>query len=304
MIMMMKTQILLLCIMMSVTMFSCSKEEAGSNDSNTEKPSKPDPDPEPDPVPDPDLRPKLEQVVFMTYNIHSGVPDGSTDSKANIKGIAEVINLIDPDIVFLQEVDKNANRYGANDDQAAVLAKLTDRSFHYFPARNQGLFGYFGVAILSKYPLSSAKIHYLTRKDGLEQRVLGTAKVSLPGNETIMAAVTHLQHNDAENRLDQVRDIIEILDNPEFPVVLGGDFNEKTTAVEFFSAFDAAFKRTCTSYGCPNTFPTRNPSSEIDFLACRPKDAYTILEHTVETGWNASDHLPVVATLKLNREKE
>ena len=189
---------------------------------------------------------------------------------------------------------------GNYDDQAGEIAKKTGMTPQFFAARAQGK-GFYGVAILTKYTIEEVKSYLLPKYPDLEQRVLGTTVIKLTAKERILAAVTHLQHNSLENRLEQIAEVVKMLKDEELPVVLGGDFNEKTTATDFFNVFDNAFIRTCVGNDCPNTFPAANPSSTIDYLAFKPETTFSVNSHHTIKETGASDHLPVVSVLAFKR---
>ena len=58
---------------------------------------------------------KPVQLKVLSYNIHYGV---GTDSKKDLKRIADVINRLNPDIVGMQEV--------ADSTMTATISQLTD----------------------------------------------------------------------------------------------------------------------------------------------------------------------------------
>ncbi|GAB3412329.1 endonuclease/exonuclease/phosphatase family protein [Niabella aquatica] len=247
-----------------------------------------------------DGQPLLSSLKVMTYNIHACVPP-SNPGIADVAAVARAIKTANPDIVFLQEVDKNTGRNGYSGDQAKVIADSLKMNFTYYSAREY-LKGFYGIAVLSRYPLSEVRKFLLTKEsDATEQRVMGTAYVDLPGKDSVMIAVTHLQHNSATNRLQQVKDIVANLGSRGDRIVLGGDFNELESNTEFFGIFDGAFTRTCKGSSCALTFPAQNPSSVIDFLAYRPASAFSVISHQTVSDTYASDHLPVIAELKINR---
>ncbi len=242
----------------------------------------------------------LGSIRAMTYNIHACIPPSKPDT-VDIGGIVAAIRQGNPDIVFLQEVDKGTNRNGFTHDQAAVLGDSLKMNVAYFSARAY-LRGHYGIAILSKYPLYTVRKYELTREnESTEQRVMGTAYVDLPGKDSIMAVVTHLQHNSATNRLQQVNDIVNILGPKNDKIVLGADFNEVESAgTQFYPVFDRNFTRSCAGAGCPLTFPATVPSSTIDFIAYKPVSAFSVQSlNTIPS--QASDHLPVLSELRFNR---
>lgn len=247
-----------------------------------------------------DKQPVLSALKVMTYNIHAGEPTYNEDT-TDLGVMVKAIRQGDPDILFLQEVDKGTNRNGFLGDQAAILGDSLKMNYFFFSAR-QHLRGLYGVAILSKYPLKEIRKYDLTKEsDATEQRVMGAAVIDLPGVDSVLAAVTHLQHNSATNRVQQVKDIVNILGNKAERTIIGGDFNEFETTTDFFSVFDGLFTRTCKGGNCPGTFTARNPVSVIDYLAYKPAAAFSVNYHRTIDAQNASDHLPVVAELKINR---
>ncbi|MNQ91824.1 hypothetical protein D3C85_1072220 [compost metagenome] len=80
----------------------------------------------------------------MTYNIHVGIP--ASGSTPNLAATAAVINAASPDLVALQEVDKNTTRSGGV-DQAAYLATATGMNYYFAKAINR-FGGEYGIAIL------------------------------------------------------------------------------------------------------------------------------------------------------------
>lgn len=245
-----------------------------------------------------DNDPALNSIKIMTYNIHTAVAPG-TPGVVNMGAIAKVIIDQNADIIFLQEVDKNTGRNGYTKDQAAELGMLTKMNVAYFSAINY-MQGYFGVAILSKYPLSNIRKMLLPKGNAAEeQRVMGLAQVDLPGKDSLVALVTHLQHNSDASRLLQVKELVNATSSFTIPLVMGGDLNEQPSATDFFNIFDPGFTRTCTS--CPNTFPASNATAVIDYLAYKPAGRFSVSNHKVIMETLASDHLPVVSELIINR---
>lgn len=248
---------------------------------------------------DNDSQDKLESLKVMTYNIHACNPP-SQPGIADLDAIANAINEADPDIVLLQEVDKNTGRNGFTGNQSKELGKLTQMNYRFFSAILY-MKGYYGVAVLSKYPLKDSQKYMLPKQSGTEQRVLGTAIVDLPGLDSVMVACTHLEAKNSSNRIEQVRELVQQLGTTQVPVILGGDLNERPDTDAFFSIFDQTFTRTCSGTDCPATFSTNDPKITIDYLAYRPQAAFEVSNHQIVQENYASDHFPVMATFKFNR---
>lgn len=242
----------------------------------------------------------LPSLKIMTYNIHAGVPPSKPDT-TDLTAISNAIKSGDPDIVFLEEVDKGTNRNGYTGDQAKVIADSLKMNFIYFSARPY-MRGFYGIAILSKYPLYQARKYLLPKEnETTEQRVMGLVYVDLPGKDSVVAVVTHLQHNSATNRIKQMQEIETQLKPIKEKIVFGADLNELSTATNFFKVFDNVLTKTCNGAGCPLTFSAQKPSAVIDFLAYKPTNAFDVISHKVINERFASDHFPVIAELKFNR---
>lgn len=235
------------------------------------------------------------QLTIMSYNIHHANPP-SKAGVIDIDAIAAVINKQKPDVVMLQEVDVNTKRSGMN--EAVTLAEKTKMNCYFAKAIDHDG-GDYGVAILSRYPLSGGATHKLPTAAGTngEPRVLATATIEL-NNKKITIACTHMdaQRNDT-NRLLQINAITDILQKETNPVILAGDLNAAPGGA-VINILDQHFTRTCTE-GCGFTIPQIKPTKTIDFIAYKPSNSFAVQSHTVIDEQYASDHLPIIATLKL-----
>lgn len=232
----------------------------------------------------------------MSYNIHHANPP-SEPGLISPEAIAEVIRKEDPDLVALQEVDVNNRRSGEDLHQAEAIAEELGMYFHFAKAIDyQG--GFYGNAVLSKYPILDRMDVELPAMEGVEteDRVWAGIKVEVHGKELWFGS-THLDFKTEENNLYQSNMLIEAFDDVEIPVIIAGDFNatEHSSTMELF---DQYFKRTCPG-DCPPTFPQIDPRRAIDFIIFQPKDAFETLTHRVVEEEYASDHRPVVAELDL-----
>jgi len=236
------------------------------------------------------------QLRVMTYNIHHANPPSKSETgEIDLEAIADVIRKESPDLVALQEVDVNTRRSGGV-NQAEALAKLLD--MHAFFGRaidHDG--GQYGVAILSRYPLSNTSVIQLPEDADpkAEDRVLTTAHVKLPGGMEIRFGSTHLDVRSPENRDQQVLAINEIAQQGKVPFIVAGDFNAvpESSAIK---ELDKVFTRTCLS-DCDPTIPVDKPSRTIDFIAFTKMSPFNVVSQRVIPERYASDHLPVVAVL-------
>lgn len=235
--------------------------------------------------------PKLMRV--MTYNIHHGE---GVDGRLDLERIAAVITNAAPDLVALQEVDNQTRRTGGV-DQAAELGRLTGMHAVFGKALDyQG--GGYGLAVLSRWPVSYHETHPLPSPEPGEPRALLATKIE--AGETgpvIWFASTHLDHRSETNRLAQARRIDQILsDKGTEPVLLGGDFNARpeSPVMEVFTQYwlDAS------ALDPQPTIPSRNPRRRIDYILYRPPTKWKPISTRVIHAPAASDHLPVMTVLK------
>lgn len=237
-------------------------------------------------------------IKVMSYNIHHANPP-SRPGIIDIKAIADVINTQKPDIVALQEIDVHTNRSGVEVNEAEEIGRLTGMNA-YFAKTIDYDGGEYGVAILSKYKMESNSNFPLptVQETNGEHRTLATATIMLPENKKILFASTHLdaQQNDT-NRVLQINKILEILQKETLPVIIAGDLNSVPSS-RVIKRLDSHFTRTCIN-DCPFTIPENAPVRTIDFIAYAPFTSFDVLEHKVINEKYASDHLPVIAVLRI-----
>lgn len=228
-------------------------------------------------------------IKAMTYNTYSG-------RKQGIEKIAEVINKENPDVVSLQEIERNTkiNPW----DTPQKLSELTGMRYYYFAhALDIPTGGDYGNVILSRYPISEEKSMKLSVfKEGDYVRSFGYVKVTKEDKEFFFAT-THLDHlyEDAA-RLKQIDEILACVAQLDKPVLLGGDLNSRPGSATM-AAFRKYFTVDCLSDGAPWTVPVPNPTYSCDWLIFAPHSAFVVKAYNV-CYWadKESDHFPVVAT--------
>ena len=100
------------------------------------------------------------QMRVATYNMHHG---RGTDGIIDLPGLAEVIRQSGAEIVGLQEVDQCTKRSDGI-DQSAELAQLLGfncRFAAHFPFQE----GYYGVAVITRFPIIAAQFWLPTAPD-------------------------------------------------------------------------------------------------------------------------------------------
>ncbi|GAA5130009.1 endonuclease/exonuclease/phosphatase family protein [Luteolibacter yonseiensis] len=227
---------------------------------------------------------KSTSLKVLCWNIHHG---RGADDKVDLERIAAVIRGREPDVMMLQEVDKNCERSGKV-DQPAELARLTGMKQVFGKAMDfQG--GEYGQALLSRFPLAGLKIHRLPG-DG-EPRVAISAMVETPLGPVMIAGL-HLDHKNPATRDKQAEVVsVGLLKETTGPIILAGDFNATpdsgTLAVFRQPPWSVVAKEEPSA-----TCPADNPKVEIDFTVLRglrQEKPSIVLPESI-----ASDHRPVL----------
>lgn len=239
-------------------------------------------------------KPEQNALRVLTYNIHHGE---GTDGKLDLARIAGVIKAAKPDLVALQEVDRNTTRTGKV-DQAAELAKLTGLNAEFGKAIDlQG--GGYGLAVLSRFPLTGAKVHALPGKERQEARIVLQVTVEPGGRFPALTFLnTHLQHDDGPTREKQVAKIDELFGTATGAFVLTGDLNAAPNSAPIKALTkNWAFATEPGGKGLL-TIPSDAPKQQIDYVLFRPAGQFRATEAKVIEEKVASDHRPVLALLE------
>ncbi len=238
-----------------------------------------------------DTTKKPVRLKVLSYNLRFG-------ELASLKELADFIKKQDPDVVALQEVDCRTYRERApmqhGKDFATELGFYTGLISAYgktIPYAG----GYYGIALLSKYPLAKVERIYLPKtKHGKEQRAILVADIEFREGEYFSFASTHLDYTNTEERQVQVEKLNEILLARPYPVIVAGDFNAQPNSVEIADGM-GVWKRVSR---LEPTVPAKSPRSTIDYIFCYPANKWAEVDATVYQV-QLSDHLPVSALVEL-----
>jgi len=259
----------------------------------------------PRPVPKAQLQ-TPQPLTVMTYNIHSCL---GMDGKLFPARIARIIGRSSPDVVALQEVDRNMARTGSS-DQTQIIAEQLGMHGCYFPLwQSDG--GEYGLAVLSRFPVVDKRFLFLpdlgpdtyTEQRGILWTTLQTE------NGRLHLLNTHLSLVRRE-RLRQIRHIADTIiaggvPSSE-PLILCGDFNAGIKS----PTYDILTTRL---RDCQNIHAQIPP--EPTFFSSYPLlrlDHIFHSDHLVPTSigvindWEcrlASDHLPLQATLRHEKRR-
>ncbi len=236
-------------------------------------------------------------VRLMTYNVHSCI---GLDGHISPERIARVIARHEPDIVALQELDMNRKRTEQS-DQTHIIAEYLKMHYHFHANIRVGE-EHYGNAILSRYPLDvvfAGKLPIYNERFS-ELRGAIWVKIIIDGQEWQIIN-THFGLGRQE-RMAQARALVGLqwLKHPECrrPVVVCGDFNSLPG-----SPVNDLFETVLKDASCGEKTPTwmsRCLIKQLDHIFASP-DIQTMKIWVPRTDLDkvASDHLPLIADLKL-----
>ncbi len=232
------------------------------------------------------------QVRVMTFNVHHAE---GVDGRLDVPRIAQIIRNSGAQVVGLQEVDRGVERSGRR-DLLKEIADITGMQFAFGKnIDHQG--GDYGNALLTTLPIVSEGNRLLPNADGGEQR--GALQVVIDAGGThVLTLTTHLDHRrDDAQRLAGADAIVEMLRAwGTGPVVAMGDFNDVPGSPTYGKLASILIDVwAAVGQGDGFTIPVDAPMRRIDWILVRGLEP--VRAEVVRT--NASDHLPVVATLRL-----
>lgn len=213
-----------------------------------------------------------------------------------MEAIAKVINDANPDLVALQEIDRFTKRSGVELDQAAELGRLTGMHSYFVKAINWSG-GEYGIAVLSKFKILDTIGLHLPMAEGIagEARAVAIIKVKANGRKILFAS-THLDIV-KEHRELQAAATTEYFAGQKLPVILAGDIND-VPGSKTVTMLQNHFQMTCGEESCGKTFPQINPGRTIDYIMYQPQKKFKTINHQVIPEEYASDHRPILATIR------
>ena len=263
----------------------------------------------------------------MSYNIKHGQTNGActqfaptpgpapaADCNLDLQAAIGVIRQHDPDIIGLQEIDRDWAR-SAYSDQPELLAEALGMphrcygaNLRHEPDAHADRPHQYGTLILSRHPLLSCGTTPLPRTDPTsEPRGVTLAVIDVRG-VPLRFYNTHLHTTEAD-RLLQSAAIAAAIDVVAGPTVIVGDFNARPTAkaLEPITArlTDAWMKAGVRGGDNPDGLtspasPTRSPANRIDYVFVSPSiDVRAARVVVDEMTRMTSDHYPVVVDLRL-----
>jgi endonuclease/exonuclease/phosphatase family metal-dependent hydrolase len=241
------------------------------------------------------------RLRVATYNIHKGVGGLGPAKRLRIHHIAEALQEVAPDLVFLQEVQ------GEHRQHATRFPNWPGMSQSTFLAGPMGLYaayrtnaitrvGEHGNALLSRYPIADI-FHADISDHRFEQRGLLHCRVAL-GHRVVHCIVVHLGLL-GRSRIRQERLLFEYVQKNvplSAPLLIAGDFNDWQRRIGTHLR-----ELHVQEVGVPATFPARMPWLALDRIYQRGFEVQHV-QVLSGTRWaRLSDHAPAIADLVLPR---
>jgi endonuclease/exonuclease/phosphatase family metal-dependent hydrolase len=229
---------------------------------------------------------------IVSYNIHHC---RGLDGRVDLKRIATLLRNADPDLVALQEVDRNTKRSG-NIDQSSELARLTGMYESFAKAIDfEG--GEYGQSILSRFPVKDLEITKLANRDNREQRIAASSLIDMANGYSIQFLSTHLDNSEPNIRLEQATQLKDLGSRDAFLSILAGDMNA--------SPESNVMAKLMESWSVPSdgenlpTVPAASPKRQIDYVLLRSPSPPIIGSSRVIEEPVASDHRPIFLSIEL-----
>jgi len=201
----------------------------------------------------------------------------------------DLINDNQIDIISLAEIEKDSWR-NKNKSHLTYLQRGTGLKYaKFFSTHKMGKFINQGNAILSKFPITSAKNIKLPGKG--EARYLSLVEINIHG-QRVVYATTHLSVR-RKKHLKQIDFISGKLTENKLPVILAGDFNTTKKELNNF-----AEKEKMQEVKTLETFPSWRPVSKMDHIFIDNK--LQIKEEFIFSNNVVSDHLSIGAEVFFN----
>jgi len=203
-------------------------------------------------------------LSVLSFNTHSAQGRNGVE----MEQVAREIAAWDPDIVLLQEVDRNRASSRRTDQPGYYAQQLGMEVAFGVNVLHQGN-GEYGVATLSKYPIVGTSNTHLPNdpsRPKAQQRGILNTQIQV-GDTTISVYNTHLQHIYDDLRLRQMDVVTDILAADPLPKIMGGDLNSGPNSA-VLSATRSVLRDSwlAAGVGAGATAPASNPRARIDYV--------------------------------------
>ncbi|HEX7054822.1 MAG TPA: endonuclease/exonuclease/phosphatase family protein [Burkholderiales bacterium] len=246
----------------------------------------------------------IRRLRVVTLNIHKGL--SHFNRRVVLHDLRDGLSSLDPDIVFLQEVQglnqRFALRYAAHPDQPQHAFLAGEKWQHCYGQNAVYDHGHHGNAILSRFGFVSFENEDVS-DHRYERRGLLHSVVAVPGwRRNLHCVCVHLSlHERGRTRqLEAISGRLEELALRDLPIIVAGDFNDwRHRASSILERRLGMTEVSLARFGrAARTFPAMMPVLRLDRIYVR---GFKVVHSEVHRGkpWSRlSDHLAVSAELE------
>jgi endonuclease/exonuclease/phosphatase family metal-dependent hydrolase len=230
-------------------------------------------------------------VRFLTWNVHGCV---GRDGVCDLDRVARVLDAAKPDVSALQEIDNRTTNVARDPfSYFGTLFGWTTVAARTLTAQD----GHYGHIVLSRWPIESLGELDLSVRWGEPRKAIVGAIASPAGRIVVVAAHLGLLPFERRRQFARLKERIAAID--ERPLVVLGDFND-------FPGRGLAERSLCpplTPTPELATYPSRLPLLPLDHIWFSDPLELTSIA-TLNDARRASDHLPLLASLRWNGGNE
>ena len=231
------------------------------------------------------------QLKVMSYKLRFG-------ELSSMENIGKYIASEDPDLVALQECDWDTYRERAPQQNGVKFVNVLAHETGMFGLYGKNINykgGYYGIGLLSKYPIIRSERVLLPNDGHTEQRGMLVADIEMPDHTILTFVCTHLEVKSSEMRVEQVKFINKYLRKIKNQVILCGDMNSEPDSKEMTLLRNKWVDLT----NAEKTYHVDHPTIKIDYIYSKPKKNIELLETEVVTDVKLSDHFPVKSLVQI-----
>jgi endonuclease/exonuclease/phosphatase family metal-dependent hydrolase len=245
-----------------------------------------------------------QRLRVVTLNIHKGL--SHFNRRMVLHDLREGLRALDPDVVFLQEVQglnqRFAMRFAAHPEEPQHAFLAGGRWQHCYGQNAVYDHGHHGNAILSRFPFVSFANHDVS-DHRFERRGLLHCVVAVPGwRRNLHCVCVHLSLHERgrARQLEAISGRLKEIAAKDVPIIVAGDFNDwrhRASAI-LERQLDMTEVSVAQSGRAARTYPSILPLLRLDRIYVR---GFRVASSRVHSGkpWSMlSDHLAVSAELK------
>jgi endonuclease/exonuclease/phosphatase family metal-dependent hydrolase len=245
-----------------------------------------------------------QRLRVVTLNIHKGL--SHFNRRMVLHDLREGLRALDPDVVFLQEVQglnqRFAMRFAAHPEEPQHAFLAGGRWHHCYGQNAVYDHGHHGNAILSRFGFVSFENEDVS-DHRYERRGLLHSVVAIPGwRRNLHCVCVHLSLHERGRvrQLEAISGRLEELASRDLPIIVAGDFNDwRHRASSILERRLGMTEVSLARFGrAARTFPAMMPVLQLDRIYVR---GFKVVNSQVHRGkpWSRlSDHLAVSAELE------